>query len=112
MILLEARPCAGESDAEIVAGAWDFDGINDLYECHSRVLERLPREPLTSEASARRMQRWLTEERLAWGQVMRLDPLLPRGLHPAGYRGVKAWKQRLKIMAEAGRRLRSFQTGS
>jgi len=25
LLLLEARPCAGESDAEIVAGAWDLN---------------------------------------------------------------------------------------
>jgi phenylacetic acid degradation operon negative regulatory protein len=28
LILLEARPCAGESNADIVAGAWDSDAIN------------------------------------------------------------------------------------
>ena len=28
LVLLEARPCAGETDEEIVAGAWDFDAIN------------------------------------------------------------------------------------
>jgi hypothetical protein len=41
--------------------------------------------------------------------VLRLDPLLPRCLHPAGYAGVNAWQRRLGIMAEAGRRLRSFR---
>jgi hypothetical protein len=31
LLLLEAQPCAGESDAEIVAGAWDFERINQHY---------------------------------------------------------------------------------
>src|SRR6185503_18936296 len=39
LILLEARPCAGESDQEIVAGAWDFPAINRGYELHRKVLE-------------------------------------------------------------------------
>jgi hypothetical protein len=30
LILLEARPCAGASDAEMVAGAWDFERIKPL----------------------------------------------------------------------------------
>ena len=41
LILLEARPCAGESDAEIVAGAWDFERIN-RYARHLKVLAERP----------------------------------------------------------------------
>ncbi len=110
LIILEARPCAGESNAEIVAGAWDFDAINKSYERHSQVLERLPRQPIAAEAGARLLHQWFRDERLTWGEVMRLDPLLPERLHPAGYPGVKAWKQRLGIMSEAGRRMRAFRT--
>src|SRR5436309_4771432 len=85
LILLEARPCAGESNAEIVAGAWDFDAINLNYERHAEVLERLPRQPIAEEAAARQLHRWFGEERLAWSEAMHLDPLLPERLHPAGY---------------------------
>jgi phenylacetic acid degradation operon negative regulatory protein len=109
LILLEARPCAGESNAEIVAGAWDFDAINRSYERHAEVLEQLPRQPIIGEAAARQLQRWFREERLTWSETMSLDPLLPKCLHPAGYPGAKAWKRRLGIMAEASRQMRAFR---
>jgi DNA-binding transcriptional regulator PaaX len=108
LILLEARPCAGESNEEIVAGAWDFDAINKSYERHAEVLAQLPQQPVTDEATARQLQRWFRNERLAWSEAVNLDPLLPECLHPADYPGVKAWKRRMEIMTAAGGRMRSF----
>ena len=112
LLLLEARPCAGESDADIVAGAWNFDAINDRYDRHAAVLDSLPPQPLRDEAAAKRWHRWMREERLAWLEVTSLDPFLPEVLHPPGYRGMKAWKRRLEIMGEAGRQMRSFKAGA
>ena len=109
LILLEARPCAGESNAEIVAGAWDLEAVKRSYESHAAVLEQLPRQPIVGEAAARQLQRWFCEERLAWSETMSLDPLLPACLHPAGYPGIKAWKRRLAIMGEASRLMRAFR---
>jgi hypothetical protein len=43
LILLEARSCAGESGAEMVAGAWDFERINRRYAWHLKVLEERPK---------------------------------------------------------------------
>ena len=42
LLLPEARPCAGESDAEIVAGAWDFERLNRRYARHLKVLAERP----------------------------------------------------------------------
>jgi len=42
LILLEARPCAGESDEQIVAGAWDFERINGLYRRLLKILDQRP----------------------------------------------------------------------
>ena len=109
LILLEARPCAGESDLEIVTGAWNFDAIDDAYNRHAAVLESLPQQPLADQTTARRLHRWLREERLAWLEVAALDPFLPERLHPPGYRGMRAWKRRVEIMSEAGRQMRTFQ---
>jgi len=110
LILLEVRPCAGESDAQIVAGGWDFDAINAGYEHHAEVLSSLPKQPPIDEAGAGRLYRWFRDERLAWNAAISLDPMLPQRLHPAGYRGPKAWKRRLEIMADAGRQMRSFKS--
>jgi phenylacetic acid degradation operon negative regulatory protein len=109
LILLEARPCAGESDLEIVKGAWNFDAIDHAYNRHDAVLTLLPRDPLTDTAGARRLHRWLREERLAWLEVAGLDPFLPVPLHPPGYGGMKAWRRRVECMSEAGRQMRTFQ---
>ena len=46
LIFLEVRPCAGETDSEIVAGAWNFSGINLRYSVYQQVLTRRPRRPL------------------------------------------------------------------
>jgi hypothetical protein len=42
LLLLEARSCAGESDGEIVAGAWDFGRINQRYARHLKLLKARP----------------------------------------------------------------------
>jgi hypothetical protein len=53
LLLLEARPCAGESDTEIVAGAWDFERINRRYVRYLKVLEEHPTAALRNEWAAK-----------------------------------------------------------
>jgi hypothetical protein len=52
LIALEARPCAGESDAEIVAGAWDIERINRRYVRHLKILDKRPGGALQNDATA------------------------------------------------------------
>jgi phenylacetic acid degradation operon negative regulatory protein len=108
LVLLEARPCAGETDAEIVAGAWDFAEINRRYAAHRRVLTRRPRAQLKNETVAGKFHRWLREERLAWLNAMELDPLLPSRLLPPEYVGINAWHDRMRVMSEVGKHIRAF----
>jgi len=110
LILLEARPCAGESDAQIVAGAWDFASINRRYGKHQEILARRPHGPLNSEASARAFHRWLREEREAWMAAVWNDPLLPGSLLPEGYVGRQAWQARLAVVREVGQQMQAFKT--
>ncbi|MBM3879691.1 MAG: hypothetical protein FJ387_08220 [Verrucomicrobia bacterium] len=109
LILIEARPCAGESDAEIVAGAWDFEEINQGYARHREILLRRPRRRLDTEAAAKAFHRWLREERVAWLEATERDPLLPKALLPPGYTGQQAWRLRQEILAEAGEQMRAFK---
>lgn len=109
LVFLEARPCAGETDADIVAGAWDFGAINRAYERNREVLARRPKRPLDCESAAARFHQWLREERKSWQAVMRLDPLLPKALLPSNYGGRPAWNRRQEVMAEAGKQMRLFQ---
>ncbi len=109
LVLLEARPCAGESDAHLVAGAWNFEAINKSYADYLEVLGHRPRQSLDSKAAAEKYQHWLRKERSAWIEAMRLDPLLPERLLPAGYRGKEAWRARLAVMKEVGVSIRDFR---
>lgn len=101
LILLEARPCAGESDEEIVAGAWDFERINSLHARHLQLLATLPRVCSDSADAAKALRRWATQEREGWLSAVSEDPLLPESLLPAGYLGRKAWRKRIEVLGNA-----------
>jgi phenylacetic acid degradation operon negative regulatory protein len=109
LTLFEARPCGGESDEEIVAGAWNFDRINRRYMRHLRILDQHPDGPLQDEASARALQRWASAERQAWLAAILIDPLLPQTLLPPDYLGRKSWHRRTAVFRRAGQQLRTFQ---
>lgn len=108
-LLLEARPCAGESDAEIVAGAWDFARINRLYHRYLKVLSERPTSQKRDRAEARDLRHWAGLERAAWKDALAGDPLLPTELLPRDYLGKQAWRRRVKVLREARRDLRAFK---
>jgi len=109
LLLLEARPCAGESDEEIVSGAWDFAEINRGYAKHLKVMDARPAGPLRDEAGARALRTWANQERAAWRAAVEDDPLLPERLLPGDYVGRKAWQSRVKALREAAQQMRGFR---
>jgi phenylacetic acid degradation operon negative regulatory protein len=108
LILMEARPCAGESDAEIVSGAWDFDRINRRYAQHLKILGERPGGVLGNESTAKALRRWAAAECQAWWDAVKDDPLLPERILPSDYMGQQAWWRRVEVLQEAGRQLRDF----
>jgi len=110
LILLEARPCAGETDQEIVAGAWSFPFINERYDRYLEVLAERPDGKLSDEGEAKTFQRWLRCERLAWLEAISVDPLLPECLLPTDYRGMKAWEARRRAAAKVASQMQRFTT--
>jgi phenylacetic acid degradation operon negative regulatory protein len=108
LILLEARPGAGESDAEIVAGAWDFEHINQRYTQHLKVLNERPGGALRNATAAKVLLRWATAERGAWLDAVMNDPLLPKRILPPDYLGQQAWQRRVEVLRDAGRQLLTF----
>jgi phenylacetic acid degradation operon negative regulatory protein len=109
LLLLEARPCSGESAAEIAAGAWDFELINRHYARHLKLLNQRPDKSLRDNAAAKALQRWAADERTAWHAALQIDPLLPKRLLPPDYLGCRAWEQRIKVLRQAGQQLRTFR---
>jgi phenylacetic acid degradation operon negative regulatory protein len=108
LILMEARPCAGESDEQIVAGAWDFDQINRRYARLMKTLDQRPIATVRSEAAAKALLRWAAVEREVWLQAVTSDPLLPERILPANYLGKSAWRRRVEVLRQAGQQLRCF----
>jgi phenylacetic acid degradation operon negative regulatory protein len=108
LILLEARPCAGESDAEIVSGAWDFERINHRYARCLKMLKTRPGGALRNDAAAKALLRWAGAEREAWLDAVANDPLLPGRILPADYLGQQAWRTRVEVLRDASRQLRTF----
>lgn len=109
LILLEAKPAAGESDQEIVRGAWDFPAINKRYKEHLAVLSACPGKMVTSSAEARNLRDWARRERAAWLHAVTADPLLPRELWPSGYLGLRAWQTRRKAFRSIGKLMARFE---
>ena len=111
LVLLEAKPAAGESDADIVQGAWDFSSIDKHYASYLAVLESRPDGPVKNPAAARKLKNWAQRERSAWLQAVSSDPLLPRRLWPSDYLGERAWQKRQENFKDLGRLLARFGLG-
>jgi len=109
LLLLEARPCAGESDTEIVAGAWDFNRINRRYARHLKILQEWPGRTQQSDANSKALLRWAAQERESWLDAVTNDPLLPGRILPSSYLGQQAWRLRVEVLRDAGRQLRSLK---
>ena len=108
LLLMEGRPCAGESDVEIAAGAWDFERINRCYARHLKILDERPDGSLRNDAAAKALLRWAEEEREAWLDAVTIDPLLPGRILPSDYLGQQAWRRRVEVLRDAGRQLPTF----
>ncbi len=108
LVLLEARPCTGESDLEIAAGAWDFERINRRYTQHLKILEERPGGTLQNDAVAKGLLRWAAAEREAWLDAVTGDPLLPARILPSDYQGRRSWQRRVEVFRDASQQLGTF----
>jgi DNA-binding transcriptional regulator PaaX len=112
LILLEARPATGESDEQIVSGAWDFDRINHRYSIFMKTLEDRPTKALTSGTTIKAFRRWAAAERKAWLHAIAIDPLLPEVLLPQEYLGRHALQQRIQTLQQAHILLKTFNSNN
>jgi DNA-binding transcriptional regulator PaaX len=109
LIMMEGRPCGGETDAEIVAAAWDFKRIAESYAAYLKVLHDRPTGMLHGELCAKAFRRWLSAEREAWLSAVKQDPLLPEVLWPETYPGRKAWASRRELLQKVADQIHSFR---
>lgn len=98
LTLMEAVPAGGETAADLVVGAWDFERIREAWEKLSMHLDKL------SDVAARKEPRefwdWLDEERNLIRHCAAVDPLLPAALLPADYSGRKVWGKRRAALTD------------
>ena len=104
-LTLEARPCSGENDHAIVAGAWNFDQLNRRYEKCLSFLSKRAESRETGGSDTTRLHQWGRQERALWRDAVRGDPLLPSVLLPEGYRGKEAWRLRNAVLRKVGKLL-------
>jgi phenylacetic acid degradation operon negative regulatory protein len=102
LAILEGRPAGGETDAELVAGAWDFKRISAVHASYLTVARRFPS---ARRAGADEWVEWARAEQRAWSEVERIDPFLPLSLLPSGYRGTEVWDTRLEALRVYGESL-------
>jgi phenylacetic acid degradation operon negative regulatory protein len=99
--LFEARTVFGQSDAEVIARAWDFEGlrkiqVNYIEACQARL--RRPSATIPFSALPGILRAELAEYRV----VMQGDPLLPKPLWPSDYLGPQvaaAFRRRMRYLA-------------
>jgi phenylacetic acid degradation operon negative regulatory protein len=100
MVFFSGRPCGGESDADMVKAAWNFEAIGAAYDAHRSHLKAMPNK---GPDARRQLFAWGEAERRLWAQCLRLDPLLPRSLWPAKYPGEQALQDRFEAIRSAGK---------
>jgi phenylacetic acid degradation operon negative regulatory protein len=96
LLLIEGIPCGGETPADLVKAAWDFQRIRDAWLELDRHLAKPP--DLSSNQPQRVFQQWSLREQTLVARCLRLDPLLPTKLLPSDYPGRKVWQKRRKTI--------------
>jgi phenylacetic acid degradation operon negative regulatory protein len=96
LLFMEGRPAGGETDAELVAGAWDFEQLARLHATYLKFLETRPASPRVTKGGGWPV--WLAAEERAWRAIVRHDPFLPAALLPRGYAGRTVWEARREIL--------------
>lgn len=102
LTLFEGWPCGGESDLELVSGAWDFEAINRCYLAWHRVADAVPQTRAVL-FDRPKLRAWAARERVAWRAIVKRDPFLPEPLLPASYPGRQAWERRVRLLNSLGR---------
>ena len=109
LTLFEGRPAGGESDQDLVRGAWSFDAVQQRYDAWTRVAGQVPHMRLGGEAEWRMVRQWAHRERAAWSAAVACDPFLPMPLLPAGYAGQKSWAKRVEVLGSLTAEIRRTQ---
>jgi DNA-binding transcriptional regulator PaaX len=98
LVILEASCHHEFTDAQIVNVAWDFTSINNQYRSYLHLCQQQSNQPFIHDQNPQRAIAWIRQERSAWDNILRLDPLLPQCLWPPDYLGPDAWDARRRLL--------------
>lgn len=106
LLFLECTCPAGYStNAEIVSATWSFTQINANYRACLDHLKTYPTGRQSPPPTPQKLLIWWRQEHALWRRASEDDPLLPQPLHPSGYLGPEAWKQRTRRLLQAAKEL-------
>jgi phenylacetic acid degradation operon negative regulatory protein len=103
LTVMESKPVAPDSDADIAKAAWDFPLINRRYQEAIDSMEEGLAVTRRTDTKRAHLRHWLAAERQTWLAAVSTDPFLPEALLPADYLGRRAWTKREATFAELGR---------
>ena len=109
LAFFEGKPCGGESDADLVSAAWDFEKIGQR---HAEYLAHLDEAPKRSTCTRELLCEWGKRERELWLACLAVDPLLPAELLPKSYVGRAASRGRLEVLTRTARLAARVMTDS
>jgi DNA-binding transcriptional regulator PaaX len=105
LTVLESRCVKGFTDAALVKAAWPFEEIERGYRQYEESAAFERKRLLKGNLRPQDLFSMLRREQVLWKAVFFSDPLLPRCLWPANYRGASAWHIRSKLIPEIGRQI-------
>lgn len=98
LTLMEGESVAGETPADLVKSAWDFQAIGKAWLELAAHLDLAA--DLSISANPAHLAAWMTDDRRMVRHCTRTDPLLPAVLLPKDYPGRKIWRQRGRLFAK------------
>jgi phenylacetic acid degradation operon negative regulatory protein len=90
--LFEAKTVLGFGNQSVVIEAWDFDKIGQIQDLYIRTATENLAQLQAANSTEEETIQLLQIDNQAYAQAMLLDPLLPRELHPDGYKGETVFK--------------------
>ena len=103
VMVFEGAPAGQKPARAIPSLAWNFPAINSAYQEYMDISNLVMRKIKGSSPSTARLHAILGEDREKWWSAVRMDPLLPKTLHPKGYLGPKAWRLRKRLLKQLNR---------
>lgn len=88
--LFEARTVLGFGNQSVVREAWNFNTINQIQDHYIRFASENITLLENASGGESAILQLLRIDNLAYAKAMSFDPLLPKELHPADYKGVRA----------------------